>query len=103
MVTIAVRALRNVSTFFEAYQHPKDLGNRAAELARHVAFCESRRLAGEQLQYIQPLLKSWCRVPIGSFRRLCLHRLSNPTIVRVNANGRPPGGSLKYYRTLKIS
>src|SRR5882672_9126096 len=25
MVTIAVRAVRNVPTFFEAYQHPKDL------------------------------------------------------------------------------
>src|SRR5258708_39667277 len=79
MVTIGAWALRDVATFFEAYQHPKDLGNRAAELARHVAFCESRRLAGEQLQYIQAFLKSWCRVPSGRFRRLCLHRLLNPT------------------------
>src|ERR1700686_1105621 len=87
MVTIAVRALRNVATFFEAYQHPEDLGNRTAELACHVAFCESRRLAGEQLQYIQAFLKSWSRVPTGSFRGLCLHRLSKPTTVfGVNAN-----------------
>src|ERR1700741_3409257 len=74
MITIAVRALRNVATFFEAYQHPKDLGNRAAELACHVAFCESRRLAGKKLQYIQAFLKSWSRVPAGSLGRLCLHK-----------------------------
>src|SRR5258708_3959388 len=92
MVTIGAWALRDVATFFEAYQHPKDLGNRAAELARHVAFCESRRLAGEQLQYIQAFLKSWCRVPSGRFRRLCLHRLLNPTTVRVNANGNDADG-----------
>src|SRR5258707_15112822 len=97
MVTIAVRALRNVSTFFEAYQHPKDLGNRAAELARHIAFCESRRLAGKQLQYIQAFLKSWCRVPSGSFGRLCLHKWSNPTqmatMLMVSTN--PPGALVR--------
>src|ERR1700746_1481490 len=79
MVTIAVRALRNVATFFEAYQHPKNLGNRAAELPCHIAFCESRRLAGKQLQDIQAFLKSRSRVPTGSFRRLFLHKLSKPT------------------------
>src|ERR1700746_325213 len=92
MVTIAVGALRNVATFFEAYQHPKDLGNRAFELPCHIAFCESRRLAGKQLQYIQAFLKSWSRVPTGSFGRLCLHRLSNPTTVTVDANGNDADG-----------
>src|SRR4029077_11860064 len=81
MVIVAVRTLRNVATFLEASKHSKDLSNRTAELPCHVAFCESRRLAGEQLQYIQAFLQSWSRVPTGSFRRLFLHRLSKPTTV----------------------